>query len=84
MVSRRSLSVQVYMPGKSCEGRVSEFAHGGTVMAVMADTNIRSPLQRIADCQLQIVVVAALNERYDIYSLEDVQHHAVFVQNRHT
>jgi len=53
------------------------------VIVTMADTNIRSLLQRLANCQLQVVVVAALNERYDVYSLEDVQHHAILVQNGH-
>jgi hypothetical protein len=71
------------MPGKSWEGTVSKRVRC-MVLGVMADTNIRPLLQRLADCQLQIVIVATLNERYDIHSFEDVQDHAVLVQDGHT
>ena len=75
--------MQVYMPGKSWKGKFSRDIQY-RMLGAMADTNIRSFLQRLADCQLQIVVVATLNERYDVHSLEDVQDHAVLVQNGHT
>ena len=71
------------MPGKSWEVTVSKYIRY-LDLVVVADTNIRSLLQRLADCQLQIVIIAALNERYDIHSLEDVQDHAILVENRHT
>ena len=71
------------MPGKSWEGRISRCSQY-LFFGVTADTNIRPLLQRLADCQLQVVIVATLNERYDVHSLEDVQDHAILVQNGHT